>query len=36
MNEYIIRDKNAKIVTIVPEFDLASRYLKHHQPDGRR
>lgn len=34
MSEYTVRDKNAKIVTIVPEFDLAFRYLKHHQPDG--
>lgn len=33
-NDYTIRDKDAKIVTIVPEFGLAFRYLKHHQPDG--
>lgn len=34
MKEFEIRNDAGKIVAQFPTADLASRYVKHHQPDG--
>lgn len=34
MEEFFIRNEQAKLVAVCPTADMAFRMVKHHQPDG--